>query len=92
MTEKKNVIKKKKVKEIVPKKQYTIFYNIGADPNFFIAHGTRYELSSLDIKSPNTSETFSFPVIHVIDEDLKTMDIIPMNCIANIRHNYMDKI
>jgi hypothetical protein len=91
MTKEKTVGKKKKFKEIIPQKQFTIFYNIGADPNFFIVHGTRYIIATLDIKSPNTSETCSFPVIHVIDEELKTMDIIPLNSVANIRHNWIDK-
>ncbi len=87
--------KSKKAKDVpdetlvkVPMKQYTIFYTIGNEPEFFIAHGTDYKLTTLDIKSTATADMFSFPVVFVIDTTVDTLDIIPMNSIGNIRYNW----
>ena len=99
MTTDKSKIKKTTVKKkvspptevgtkIVPVKQYTVFYTIGDEPNFFIASGTDYKLTTLDIKSPQTSEISSFPVVFVVDDVLDTLDIIPMSSIGNIRYNW----
>lgn len=90
---KKLIIKKKpsKKKETFIPKQYTVFYNIGTHPEFFITHGSDYKLGTLDIKSPQTSETSSFPVIFVHDNIAGTLDIIPMATVGNIRHNWLDK-
>ncbi len=92
MTVKKiNKSKSKKVTDApikIPEKQYTVFYTIGNETEFFIAHGTDYKLTSLDIKSAATGEVFSFPVVFVIDGTTDTLDIIPMNSIGNIRYNW----
>jgi hypothetical protein len=69
-------------------RQYSVFYSIGNEQEFFIAHGTDYKLTTLDIKSPKTSDTFSFPVIFVVDDIIDTLDIIPMNAVGNLRYNW----
>lgn len=71
-----------------PKKQYTIFYTIGNELEFFIAHGTDYKLTTLDIKSTASSDMFSFPVVFVIDAPNDTLDMIPMSSVGNIRYNW----
>lgn len=88
-------IKKGKIKEkkeiplgIVPQRQYTIFYTINGEKEFFVSHGTSYEIEMLNIKSTETSEISSFPVVTVIDSITDTVDIIPMASVANIRHNW----
>ncbi len=72
----------------IPPRQYTIFYTIGNEPEFFIAHGTDYKLTTLDIKSTATADMFSFPVVFVVDTIVDTLDIIPMSSIGNIRYNW----
>lgn len=85
----KKVVKKEKVLEkSVPPKQYTIFYNIGNEAEFFIANGTDYKLTTLDIKSEETQDIFSFPVVVVTDDIAGTKDIIPINNVGNIRCNW----
>jgi len=69
-------------------KKFTIFYSIGNESEFFIAEGDDYKLSTLDIQSVHTGEIFAFPVVFVIDEELDTLEIIPMNKIDNIKYNW----
>ncbi len=69
-------------------KKFTVFYSIGNESEFFIAEGDDYKLSTLDIQSAHTGEVFAFPVIFVIDNDLDTLEIIPMNKIDNIKYNW----
>ncbi len=69
-------------------KKFTIYYSIGNENEFFIAEGDDYKLSTLDIQSTHTGEVFAFPVIFVIDNDLDTLEIIPMNKIDNIKYNW----
>ncbi len=83
--------KKKIPLGIVPQRQYTIFYTINGEKEFFIANGTSYEIEMLNIKSTETSEISSFPVVTVIDSITDTVDIIPMPSVANIRHNWTKK-
>lgn len=73
--------------EEIPKK-FTIFYSIGNESEFFIAEGSDYKLSTLDIQSAHTGEVFAFPVIFVIDDEKDTLEIIPINKIDNIKYNW----
>lgn len=91
-TKKEKIKEKKKIPSgIVPQRQYTVFYTINGEKEFFVSHGTSYELGTLDIKSSQTSETSSFPVIFVNDDVTSTLDIIPMSSVGNIRHNWLQK-
>jgi len=69
-------------------KQYTIFYTIGSDPQFFVSHGTDYKLATIDIQSMHTGEIFVHPVVFVIDEPADTMDMIPFASVGNLKYNW----
>lgn len=91
-------IKQEKIKEkkeisprIVPQRQYTIFYTINGEKEFFVSHGTSYEIEMINIKSTETSEISSFPVVTITDAITDTVDIIPMASVANIRHNWIKR-
>ncbi len=84
-------LKVKKTKTKVPKeapKQYDVFYNIGTDPQFFIAGGDDYQLTTIDIRSVATGEVHSYPVILVIDAVKDTADFIPWGSVGNLRYNW----
>jgi hypothetical protein len=72
----------------VPLKQYTVIYTIGNEPQFFVANGTDFKLSTIDVQSLHTGEMFAYPVIFVVDDKEDTMDIIPMNQVGNLRYNW----
>jgi hypothetical protein len=82
----KKTVKKEKV--VKTKKQYSIAYTIGSDPKFYVADGDDYKLSTIDVESPTTKEVNTFPVVFVIDADADTMEIIPVNNVGLIRHNF----
>lgn len=86
MANKKKVTKKEKV--LKTKKQYSIAYTIGGDPKFYVADGDDYKLSTMDVESPRTKEINTFPVVFVIDTEADTMEIIPVNNVGLIRHNF----
>lgn len=82
---------KKKTEPIgTPKnmKRYSVAYTIGSNPDFWVADGDDYKLSTMDLQSPNTKEMSSFPVVFVVNTEMDTMDIIPMSNVALIRHNF----
>jgi len=69
-------------------KQFTIFHTIGADPEFYVSHGTDYKLATIDIQSLHTGEIYAHPVVFVIDSKEDTMDMIPFGAVAKLRYNW----
>jgi hypothetical protein len=69
-------------------KQFTIFHTIGADPEFYVSHGTDYKLATIDIQSLHTGEIYAHPVVFVIDAVEDTMDMIPFGAVAKLRYNW----
>jgi len=88
MVTKKTQRKKKAAEPVASKKKYSIAYTIGSDPKFYVADGDDYKLSAMDVESPRTKEINTFPVIFVIDAEADTMEIIPVNNVGLIRHNF----
>jgi len=80
--------KTSKGKDVKTKKKYSIAYTIGNDPKFYVADGDDYKLSTLDVESFRTKEINTFPVIFVLDVESDTMEIIPVNNVGLIRHNF----
>lgn len=81
-------VKPTDIEDATLNKQFTVFYSVGNEQNFFVTHGDYYNLTTLDIKSPINGEVFAFPVILVVDIDKNSGDIIPMNQIGNLRYNW----
>ena len=69
-------------------KKYSVAYTINGVNDYFVVHGDDYMLSSMDAQSIHTKEIISFPVIYVFDSELNSMEIIPMQSVGMIKHNW----